>query len=740
MSDSCDNRSRSGSASRSGRSRRRSSKGSNDSPIELGRSRSGEQIVIVSSSSNGTPTTSTPPDERPSHVLYPQRQSPPRQLWNSPFVPRKTSEWPDERSKKYWIGPFDMYNNTYAKEAREADWKEDEGIYNIRKLAESLYDVGDFAGARYAWAQIADHYISEHQHGSPWASYIDFTRTLDKQEALDDITQASAFNRIFNKQNALDHITQASIGCILNAYLAQYPDLCAGIKADNKISSRTHVQPHPVFTAVVDHEDDLANSRVLYVMSVMLDYASDIAYEKDHSWMRSVYKRALDATGYIAGLDLSETIHLSQGFVHEIVKSETKAYWDGENANRSDSCNSLTSEQREAHRTRSTRIWKDEVEELYLHIIADQQNLWGTMAEATIGSELELVNHYKSVGDIDKAKAKARQICILSINHLGEDHDSTFRCMASHSTVLLDTGFIEEAGLVVHDWLTKHLGTISGSTDMLSLELEEKFVTRRGWKELMVVRSKLEKLTSPFHFIWADYRLYTLRIGTVTFAPSYLTDTEKDIVWALAYKEPKHKRDDKEGCLDDESSDDESSMIVREELRQQPRAFPRSRADVEKFAFSASERDHEFLDLQVPYIPYQHFMTTLAFEAGIPYLEYVKAAEDRSISSYVHEEAATDTPLRISESLKQMESWDRNYDVGDEDVETVKKQMHKRSSHPPNHAGSKKCVEVKVYRPIPFNPMAIDQPSSSTKTPPQPRSKASSTTFPAKHTSHPTSP
>jgi len=73
-------------------------------------------------------------------------------------------------------------------------------------------------------------------------------------------------------------------------------------------------------------------------------------------------------------------------------------------------------------------------------------------------------------------------------------------------------------------------------------------------------------------------------------------------------------------------------------------------------------------------------------------------------------------------------------------VEEVKKQEHKRSSQPPYRADSKKCVEVKVYRPIPFNPMATDQPSSSTKIPPRPRSKASSTTYPVKHTSHPTSP
>lgn len=686
MSHSCDNR------SRSARSRRPSfsisSKGSNNSELGRSRSRSGELVVIASNSPNGMPTTSTPPDERPFSVLYPRWQSPPPQLWDSPFVPSKASEWPDEKSKEYWIGPFDMYHSTYVKEALEAGWKEDEGICNTRKLAESLYDVGDFAGARYAWAQIAEHYISERQHTSRWSSDTDFIMPWDRQDVL-------------------DHIARASIGCILNAYFAQYPDLCAAVMANDKCSSR-HVQPHPVFIAVVDHEDDLTNSRALYVMRVMLDHASDIAYEKDHSWMRAVYQRALDATGRIAGLDYSETIRLWQGLVHEIIESEREAYSDGIQANLRDRWYSLSSEQRKANEIQSALMWKDEVEELYLRIIAGQQNLWGTMAEATIGSELELVNHYKSVGDTEKAKVRARQINNLTKDQLGEDHDSTFRCIASLSTLLLDTGSIEEAGLVVHDCLRKHPGTLSGSTDMLSLELREKFITRRGWKEIMVVRSRLESSMSPLNFIWADYRLYTLRTGTVAFAASYLTDSEKDSVWALAYQEPKHKKDDKEGC-----SDNKSSVIIGDDLRQQSRAFPRSRADVEKFAFSISERDQEFLDLQVPYIPYQHFMTTSAFEAGMPYLEYVKAAEDRYISSDI-QNAATDTPIRLSEYLKQYKSWDRNSDAGDEDVESLEKQEHNKSSQPLNRAGSKERVEVEANLPIPFNTIATDKPSSST--------------------------
>lgn len=628
-------------------------------------------------------------------------------------MPSKTSEWPDEKSKEYWIGPFDMYYNAYF--ARKVDWKEDEAICNTRKLAESLYDAGDFASARFAWAQITDQYISKHQHTLRWASDIDCRTASDEKEVL-------------------GHIVEASIGCILNAYFAQYPDLCAAIKADDKSCSSSHVRPHPVFTAVVDHEDDLTNSWALYTMSVMLGFASDIAYRKDHSWMRTVFKRALDATGQIADLGLSETIRLRQGLADEIGKSEEEAYMDGIDADLSYYWNSLTSEQRAAHRTQSTQIWKDEVEGLYLHIIADQQSLWGTMAEATIASELELVDHYKSVGDTDKAKTKARQMNILTKDHLGEDHDSTFRCMASLSTLLLDIGSIEEAGLVVHDFIMKHPGIMSGSTEILDLELAEKFVRWRGWKEMILVRSRLENLMSPFHFIWADYRLYTLRTGTVTLAPSYLNDIEKDSAWALAYQEPKHKEDDKEGC-----SDDESSTITHEDIEQHPRASPRSRADVEKFAFSASERDHEILDLQVPYIPYQHFMTTSAFEAGMPYLEYVKAAADWSICSFIEEEAEADTPVRLSEYLKQRESWYKNCDVGDENVETVEKQKHKKSFPSLNRTGSKECVAIEVNRPIPFNTIATDQPSSSTKIPPRPRSKASSTTFPVKHASHPSS-
>ncbi|KAL8789929.1 MAG: hypothetical protein Q9195_006590 [Heterodermia aff. obscurata] len=594
----------------------------------------------------------------------------PDKKWNSPYVTCKASEWPDKNSKKHWIGPYDTSRNDYAKKAREAEWKEDEGICNNRKLAESLYEVGDFAGARYALAQIADRYIIEYQHTSRWP--------LDED-----------YDTAWNKQDMLKHIAEASIGCILNAYLAQYPDLCAAIKVDIETGWSIH-EPHPVLKAVVDHEDNLTSSHALYTLRVMLDFASDIAYGKDHSWMRSVYKKACKAMVQITDLDRSESIRLRQGLALEIAESEKNAYWAGVNAEFRISGVSLSGEQQKAHRTKSAQIWKDEVEELYVRIIADQQSLLGTMAEATISSELELVNHYKSVGDTEKAKTKVRELHLLTKDKLGEDHDSTLRCMASLSAVLLYMGSTEEAGLVVHDYLSKHPRILTGSTETPKMQLREKFTTNRGWKEMAVLREGLEKLMSPVNFIWADYRLYTLRIGTVTFAPCYPADTEKDSVWTLADQEPKHRGSGIEDC-----SNDENSMIMRESLTQQPRASSPSRPDAGKYAFSASERDHKFLDLQVQYIPYQHFMTTSAFEAGMPYLEYTKAAKECSIGSDIDEDATTDTPLQLSEYFKKRERNDRNPDTGDDDAEETQKQVRKRYSSTFKVAGSKEYVVVK---------------------------------------------
>ena len=88
-----------------------------EAPFEV----KGSQRRYTSISSNDcNKTTSTPLDEKQGPVVHPQRQSPPHELKNSPFAPSKAIAWPDEKSKGYWVGPFDMYYNTNAKTARDA--------------------------------------------------------------------------------------------------------------------------------------------------------------------------------------------------------------------------------------------------------------------------------------------------------------------------------------------------------------------------------------------------------------------------------------------------------------------------------------------------------------------------------------------------------------------------------------------------------------------------------------------
>ena len=91
-------------------------------------------------------------------------------------------------------------------------------------------------------------------------------------------------------------------------------------------------------------------------------------------------------------------------------------------------------------------------------------------------------------------------------------------------------------------------------------------------------------------------------------------------------------------------------------------------------------------------------MRSPAFEAGMPYLEYVKAKEDRSISYCIKEEAVVDTPIRLSEYLKHREGWDEKSDANDEDGETVEKEERKQPNRPPDCAGHKDHIEIEVNR------------------------------------------
>ena len=577
-----------------------------------------------------------------------QGARPSQQVWNWPYVPSQVSDWPNDKSKRYWIGPLHAPDEGIDLD-KYADWKEDKEICASRKHAQSLEDASEFAGACYVWAQIADHYMSEfHQHSSISTNDEMYIRCLSR--------------------SAL----RTSIGCILNSYLAQFPELCELIRSSDDDL------PQETFKAVVDCKHDWTCSSTRYIFMTMLKCAAVIAYLEDNSWMCHVCRTAFDSIRQITDLDLRETICLRQDIALILVRSACQHAWS---LRSSDDYWTLSSSERQRLEAQHIRTLTDGLEAIYLRITADQLNLCGSEAEATISSDLELVRYYTLVGDSEKAKAKASYWYLRTRDCVGEDHDITFRCLASFSTVLLETGSPEEAGLLVHDCLTKYRDI---SEDRISIyprdNVREK---KRGWVEMKEIRSKLEQHDLPVNKIWADYRLYTLRIGTICFLPSYPSETENE---SCIYTEA--SRVNKPNSMD----------YIRDVLNWES---PRSWVKFGNFAFNALQRNDKFLEIQVPYIPYVYFMASLAYRVRIPYLEYVKGLGYGSIKFRRPEEAAIL-------------------------LNTVQNQQNRNSNLPTHNLSIKKGLQVEVDHLL-FLHIKADPSDSSIQIPSPYRSKAFST-------------
>ena len=579
---------------------------------------------------------------------------PSQQVWNWPYVPRQVSDWPNDESKRYWIGPLHAPDEGIDLD-KYADWKEDEGICDVRKHAQSLEDASDFAGACYVWAQIAEHYKSEfHQHSSIITNDEIFIRCLS----------GSAL--------------RTSIGCILNSYLAQFPDLCELIRSSDQNL------PQETFKAVVKYKHDWNCSSTRYIFMMMLKYATDIACLEDNSWICPVCITTFDSIRQITDLDLRETISLRQDIAHLLVKSACRHAWSMRST---DDYWTLSSSERRTLEAQQIRVLTDGLEAIYMQITADQRSLCGSEAEATISSDLDLVRYYTLVGDSEKAKAKASYWYLLTRDCVGEDHDITFRCLASFSTVLLESGSPEEAGLLVHDCLTKYRD-ISEERITIFLHDNAREKRQRDWVEMTEIRSKLEQHDSPVNSVWADYRLYTLRIGTISFLPSYPSETENE---SLIYKAASR--------VNNPASRD----YIRESLSGNS---PRSWVQFGNFAFNALQRNDKFLEIQVPYIPYVYFMASLAYKAGIPYLEYVKGPNNGPLAFRRPEEAAIL-------------------------LDTVQKQQNGNSNLLTHNLGIKKGLQIEVDHLLFLN-IKANQPGSSIRILSPYRSKAFSTMSPVK--------
>lgn len=88
--------------------------------------------------------------------------------WVSPFALSDSSAWHDGQWKPYWIGPFDLNSDHFARAASENMSPEAPELQQLRRLADVQYTEGDHIGARFSLAQIVEKYVSDLEHTPKW--------------------------------------------------------------------------------------------------------------------------------------------------------------------------------------------------------------------------------------------------------------------------------------------------------------------------------------------------------------------------------------------------------------------------------------------------------------------------------------------------------------------------------------------------------------------------------------------
>lgn len=119
---------------------------------------------------------------------------------------------------------------------------------------------------------------------------------------------------------------------------------------------------------------------------------------------------------------------------------------------------------------------------------------------------------------------------------------------------------------------------------------------------MILLNDELSRYQAPFGSKWADHNLYTLPVRNVTLVPVFPSEKQKNRAWSF-----------------DRVPDAETQALL----------------------FQSSVNSNLSVDLQVPYIPYAHFMSTTSPMKPIfddPYLQYVKAREDLSRIFYQKDE------------------------------------------------------------------------------------------------------
>lgn len=354
----------------------------------------------------------------------------------------------------------------------------------LRELAEIHQSDGNYAGARFCLASIAEHYIS----------------------AKDWISESS------HAQSAQHYKIRTTIGGIINTFFVQFPD-------SSSVADEGGLGYLNYFRKVVEKEEGYGDPMVLYTIRIILCYCSQALQNQDLDWLCKLHRQVLSIAEPVYGSNNPDIIHLLRSTAQAIEMQEER---------KARSWGSVYL----VHRMdlRVTR-WKYEAEALLLRALSGLQELHGPSSPLSIDCAYQMAMLFKTTHEFDKAESTLREIYETAKGVFGEEHDHTICFLAALSeTVLRKTP--EDAGLMVHQYITKHRQALYDELgNALIAEEVGKYTPGRGWRDMVRLNDRLSRHLTPVDLRWADHYLYTLPIGDVELLPVSPSEGKKNETW-----------------------------------------------------------------------------------------------------------------------------------------------------------------------------------------------------------------
>lgn len=311
-------------------------------------------------------------------------------FWISPFAPKDSAAWPDSPNKTFWIGPFDRRSWDFAKIADEGT-AEPVHLRELRKLAEIHQSDGDYAGARFCWASIAEHYMELSESAPFWTPRPGFCELKYKPNE-----RSSVENRMKTVLGSLNirsviHRMNTALGGIINTYFAQH----------SSFSSITDIGKETCLYYIVEEERGYEDPTPLYITRVVLQYCSSGHFQPDLERLCKAYRQVVSIAEPIHGSNHPDIVHLLQGTAKAIKRYE------------------------HFYTMKCPTHWIYEAEGLLLRALSRLQALYGSSSLSSMNFACELATLYETIHEPSKAESTLREAYKIAKRVLGEEHDQT---------------------------------------------------------------------------------------------------------------------------------------------------------------------------------------------------------------------------------------------------------------------------------------------------------------------------